>query len=137
MLKVSGTCKISKDPTNGNFKLEFATTQNGANLVKGSLYWYNSAKKDEKTSSNIRFVAYKDMVNFFRDNCNEVIEIKEANLKSYSGETKDGRKYYGHEIIVFDAAVYQKKEIAKPFNEPRETARESDSLNWGDDDIPF
>lgn len=119
MLKITGTCKISKDPTNGNLKLEFAKTQSGADVVKGSLYWYNSAKKEDKSSSNIRFVGYKDMVNFFRDNCNEVIEIKNAILKSYSGETKDGRKYYGHEIIVFDAGVYQKKEV-KPFSEPED-----------------
>lgn len=133
-MKITGICLISKDQTTKNPKLEFAKTERGADIVKGSIYWINSSKDEKKTYSNIRFVAYKDMVNFFRDNCNELIEIKNAILKSYSGEKKDGSKYYGHEITIFDAVVYQKKEAAQSFHEKKEEV-ESDSEDY--DSIPF
>ena len=134
-MKITGICLISKDQTTKNPKLEFAKTQGGSDIVKGSIYWTTSGKKDEKKSySNIRFVAYKDMVNFFRDNCNEMIEIKNAILKSYSGE-KNGTKYYGHEIVIFEAQVYQKKEAVQSFHEKKEL--ESNVNEDLGEDIPW
>lgn len=133
-MKVTGICVISKNPANGNLKMEFAKTRESGDLVKGSIYWLNSSKKDEKkTYSNIRFVAYKDMVNFFRNNCNEMIEITNAILKSYSGDRKDGTKYYGHEIVIFEAGVYQKKEPMQSFHDAEKV--ESDSTM--NEDIPY
>ena len=139
MLKISGTCAISKDPTNGNLKLEFAKTQNGADVVKGSLYWLNSSKDKTapKTYSNIKFVGYKDMVNFFRDNCHELIEIKDCPIRNYSGKRKDGTSYYGYEITVFNAAVYQKKELSQSFNEPKESKPEFFDYSKEDEDFPI
>lgn len=138
MLKISGTCAISKDPTNNALKLEFAKTQGGADVVKGSLYWLNSSKDKAapKTYSNMKFVGYKDMVNFFRDNCHELIEIKDCPIKSYSGKGKDGKAYYGYEITVFNASVYQKRETSKPFSEPKEPESNFND-NLEDDNCPF
>lgn len=134
MLKITGTCKISKDPTNSNLKMEFARTPNGAEIVKGSLYWYNSSKKEDKSSSNIRFVGYKNMVNFFRDHCHETIEITNAILKSYSGDRKDGTKYYGHEIVIFEAQVYQKQQPVAHFQEKEPESKLNEDLG---EDIPW
>lgn len=138
MLKALGTCKVSKDPTTNNLKLEFAKTLGEKDVVKGSIYWLNSSKdKDKKTYSNIRFVGYGNMVNFFRDNCNELIEIKGSALKSYSGKTKDGKAYYGHEVVIFDAAVYEKKETAQSFHEPKEPKPEFFDYSKEDEDFPI
>jgi hypothetical protein len=79
-------------------------------------------------------VAYKDMVSFFRDNCNELIEIKNAILKSYSGEKKDGTKYYGHEITIFEAQVYQKQQPVVHFQEKEPENKLNNDLG---EDIPW
>lgn len=137
-MKISGTCKVSKDPSTNNLKLEFAKTNGGNDVVKGSIYWINSSKnKEEKTYSNIRFVAYGNMVNFFRDNCNELIEIRASVLKSYSGKTKDGKAYYGHEVVIFDAVVYDKKESSQSFHEPKESRPEFFDYSKEDEDFPI
>ena len=129
MLKVSGTCLISKDKTTNHYKLEFAKTSNGNDLVKGSLYWQDSGtnKEGNKTSSDIRFVAYKNMVNFIRDNCNQVLELKDCPLKKYSWKDKNGVWQNMYEVIIFDASVYQKKEAStQSFYEPKESKEDED-----------
>ena len=136
-MKISGTCLISKKPS-----IEFSKTNDGADIVKGNLFWadpQSKSKRDElKTYSSVWFVAFgEEMSNFFRDNYDKIIEIKDCPLKRNSWKDKDGNWREKYEIIVFNASVYEKKIPPQSFHEPKESESNFNAGLDDNNDIPF
>ena len=139
-MKISGSAFITKDNSSGNLQLESYKANNGNDILKGKLSWYDKGKEDEKVWSNINFVAFGEAIEFIKHNCNELLSFKDCPISLTSYKGKDGTWKNWSEIKIFNLAnvsVYQKSEMAQSFHEPKEPAS---NLNAGlddNDDIPF
>ena len=137
-MKISGIAFISKKP-----ELNFAKTQSGNDVLKGKIYWQNYSKnKEEKDYSSINFVAYKEAIDFIRDNKEQILNLKDCTVTFRSYKKEDGTWTNWDEVTIWgldNISIHQKQsnEPVKSFHEPKEKEVESNFNDNLDDNIPF